>query len=190
MRASILPVICAVTIVAVVLGDSPRPNDESPPGQRGLLNLIQIRASQSPGGNARNYYLDLPHDRLWLVDTEGNLETRVVLNDILSMSICKDDKGAPDYVCAGSHGCGYVDLNCDGEWDVWTDARGEIEKWYVWCEGVWKRVRTTRPFVTELTQVSAYDGSGPYMWNGNRWIGPGDSNAAHPTIYLPSVDKE
>lgn len=101
-------------------------------------------------------------------DADNNTTTSVTLNDTLSLEIQKKPKGGPSKVEVVVNKCGYVDLDGDGVWDGWGDARGSSIMRYMRRDGAWVRVRLTRGGYGTGPELSL-DEKTEYTWDGKEW---------------------
>jgi hypothetical protein len=141
-----------------------------------FFKMMQIKVTRSAGGNARNYYLDLEHDKVRVVDTDDNIATSVSVNNSAGLEVRKDPKGAPSVVSVNVNKCTYHDMNCDGVWDAWDDAR-DGRKRYIRLNDRWVQVGDfIGGFSNGVREVKSLDRKTEYIWDGKAW----DSRAPKP----------
>lgn len=175
MRRSLLT-FGVITLVAVaVAADPPKklgPEWTEDKETKEFFKMMQIKTVRSAGGNARNYYLDLEHDKVWVTDSDENIATSVHLNQTLSLRMRKDPKGATSNVTAIMNRCVHYDLNCDGAWDAWYDRRDGADKLYILHDGRWVRVIDVYgSFRAQGNDkvVATPDLKTDYAWDGKVW---------------------
>ncbi len=118
-------------------------------------------------GSGQNYFFDLQRDKLRAYDDDNDSSTGVTLNDKFTLEVQKKRKDRSERVSVVINKCGYVDLDGDGIWDVWGDARGDSRKSYIRFGGVWVEVCDSKS-VGDGPELSL-DRKSEYTWDGKEW---------------------
>jgi len=164
--------LCAATLAAVAFAaDKPKLGPEWTEDKlsQSYFKTMKILVTRSGGGNARNYHLDLEHDKVRVADSDGNIATDVFLNDKFNLELRKDPKGKPSSVTVRIDKWVYHDLNCDGEWDARSDGRTVTPNRFIWLNDQWVQVTYHHGRFGTGGEVNFFDGKTKYLWDGKVW---------------------
>lgn len=157
--------------------DEPKPGqewteDKAAQNSSKMMPIRVTRAGGGPGkgGYARNYYLDLPRDKVRVTEEDSNIATSVRVNDTLGLELQKDPKGLPSAVSVVMNKTAYHDLDCDGVWDAWDDMRDGNLKRFISHKGQWVQVCDfVGSFFNGAREVLSLDRKTKYAWDGKVW---------------------
>jgi hypothetical protein len=170
MRRPILVVAVAALAAVAVAADPPKlgPEWTYDKEMKEYTKKLQIKVTRSAGGNVQGYHLDLRDDKVVVYDTDGNIASGVTINGTISLDVRKGPKGSPGSVSFGGNGSSYHDIDGDGVWDAWSDARGWPRKRHIWRDGGWVQVCDSKAGFGDGPELSL-DRKTEYVWDGKKW---------------------